>query len=304
MKHARPTPLAIILALVCFVVAFAAAGDRKFEKKFTVAPGETFTLNTDVGSIAIVGTAANEVAIEAQIRGRGRDVDEFEIIANQVEKGVEVKGRGRSSGWWFWNTNDLEVRFTVRVPREYNIRLNTSGGDVGIATIKGRVQGETSGGNIDVKDVEGEVDMGTSGGNIRSEKITGNVRMETSGGDIVLTTINGDVEAGTSGGNIRISDVDGKVRAETSGGDVMVRVKNGNKGVYAETSGGDIEIMMDKNIAATIDASTSGGEVSCDLPITMSGRIDESRIRGSVNGGGNPIHAHTSGGDVRIKAAN
>ena len=57
-----------------------------------------------------------------------------------------------------------------------------------------------------------------------------------------------------------------------------------------------------KNSGANIDASTSGGEVTCDLPITVTGKISESRIRGTVNGGGATVHAYTSGGDIRIVA--
>jgi DUF4097 and DUF4098 domain-containing protein YvlB len=84
---------------------------------------------------------------------------------------------------------------------------------------------------------------------------------------------------------------------------MFVKVKGPNKGVYAETSGGDIEIVVSKSVAATIDAATSGGSVHFDFPVTLSGQIDESRVRGTLNGGGNTIHAHTSGGDVRFRAA-
>jgi hypothetical protein len=293
------TYLTIAVLVLCISVSLSA--DRRFEKKFSVNSGGTFTLSTDVGSVDIVGTNSNEVSIVADLRGRERDINDFEINAVKNDNGVEVTGRGRKSNW-FWNSNDMDVRYTVRVPHEYNLRLNTSGGDIGISTVKGKVQGETSGGNIRLADIEGEVNLNTSGGNINVDKAVGSVHMETSGGEIELAMVTGDVDVSTSGGNIRISDVTGKVRAETSGGDVIVRVKKENRGVYAETSGGDIEIAVAKDISANIDASTSGGEVTCDLPITMSGKIDESRIRGTVNGGGNTIHAHTSGGNVRIRA--
>jgi len=73
--------------------------------------------------------------------------------------------------------------------------------------------------------------------------------------------------------------------------------------VFAETSGGDIEIVVPKGVTANIDAATSGGSVHFDFPVTVSGQIDESHVRGTINGGGNLIHAHTSGGDVRFSAA-
>jgi DUF4097 and DUF4098 domain-containing protein YvlB len=102
---------------------------------------------------------------------------------------------------------------------------------------------------------------------------------------------------------VKVSEVEGKVRAGTSGGNMYVKVKGANKGVFAETSGGDIEIVVSKTVAADIDASTSGGSVHFDFPVTISGQIDESRVRGKLNGGGNTIRAHTSGGDVRFRSA-
>ncbi|MBM2840691.1 MAG: hypothetical protein HW412_1219 [Bacteroidetes bacterium] len=292
-----------VAILLCVSILSSISAEKKFEKKFPATRSGTLILNTDVGDVTISGTSASEVSIVAEIHGRQRDVDEFDISAWQNETGVEVKGKGRRSNWFRWFDDSPEVRFTIMVPREYSTRVNTSGGNIVITNLKGKIEGETSGGDLRISDIEGLVTLETSGGNIHAEKLTGNLHMETSGGDIELMAISGNVDVGTSGGNIRISDVDGKVRAETSGGDVVVRAKDGNKGIYAETSGGDIDIVVPRNIAATIDASTTGGEVTCDLPVTMSGRLDESRIRGTVNGGGNPIQAHTSGGDVRIKAA-
>jgi len=283
----------------------SSGADRRFEKKFSANPGGTFRLTTDVGSVTVTGSSNNEVSIVAELWGNERDVNEFEISANQTGSGVEVKGRSkRGHGFWNFgfNNNDIDVRYTISVPREYNLERNSSGGNGSFSTLKGSIRGGTSGGNIDVVKVEGAVDLHTSGGNLHAEGITGKLDMETSGGEVKVIAVAGDVDVSTSGGNIRLSDVDGRVRAETSGGDVAVRLKNANKGIYVETSGGNIELAMAKNSSANIDASTSGGDVTCDLPITMSGKISDNRIKGAINGGGATVHAHTSGGDIRIVA--
>jgi len=290
-------------AVLVVFTADAGASEKKFDKKFTVSPGGTLTITTDVGSVKVIGSSSNEVSIAAEIRGRERDVNNFEVTADQSGNNVEVKGRLRKGGGWFWNSTDLDVEFVITVPHEYALRMTTSGGNLTVSDLKGMVKGETSGGDIVVGAVEGEVDLETSGGNVHAEKCKGRIHMETSGGDIRILTITGDVNVNTSGGNVKISDVEGKVRAETSGGNIVVKVIGTNKGVYAETSGGNIDIVMPKAIAANIDAATSGGEVHCDMPVTMSGRIDESRVKGTINGGGSVIYAHTSGGDVRIRAA-
>lgn len=294
----------LLITLCLALMALSYGADRRFEKKFSVSPGGTFRLSTDVGSVTVTGSSTNEVSIVAELWGNERDINDFEITADQTGSGVDVKGRNkRGRGWFGFGGSNVDIRFTISVPHDYNLDMNTSGGNVAVSTVKGSVKGGTSGGNIEIVKVEGPVNMRTSGGNVRAEQITGKLDMETSGGEIHVATVAGDVDVSTSGGNIRLSDVDGRVRAETSGGDVNVRLKSSNKGIYVETSGGNIELAMARNSSANIDASTSGGDVTCDLPITMSGKINESRMKGTINGGGATVHARTSGGDIRIVAA-
>jgi hypothetical protein len=291
----------IILTALVLSLTSSYAADKKFEKNFSVSPGGTLNLTTDVGMVVIIGTPSGEVRVLAEIKGKDRDVKKFEVSADQAGKDVNVTGRGPGAKWWFWGSSDLDVRFSIQVPREYNLNVRTSGGDIDVRNIKGGVLGKTSGGNLVVRDVEGTVKMETSGGNILSERVNGTVSFETSGGNVEIASTAGSVDATTSGGDIRVSDVVGEVRVETSGGNVSVKVSGGNKGIHASTSGGNIDISIPKDVGANIDASTSGGEVVCDLPVTMIGKIDESRLRGTLNGGGSTIYAHTSGGDVRIR---
>jgi hypothetical protein len=295
---------ALFLSVLIVSVAVVQSGEKTFDQTFQVTDGGTLTLKTDVGSVEIVGVeGGKEVSVHALVKGRQRDMDEFEITARTTAAGVEVTGRSLRAKhlWNFWG-DDLDVSFSVKVPKEYNLTVCTSGGDIAITGVNGKIDGETSGGNLTLTNVHGAISLETSGGDIRAEKVEGMLHMATSGGDIRVGDVKGDVDVSTSGGDIALGPVEGKVRAETSGGNITVRVQQAYKGVHAETSGGDIDIVLPANIAATIDAGTSGGEVVCDLPVTITGKIDERRIRGSVNGGGQMIYAHTSGGDVRIRS--
>lgn len=290
-----------ISVLVMMAMASGSAASRKFEKKFQVSPGGELIVGTDIGSIRVSGTAANEVAILVEMEGRQKDLDEFDLTAEQTSGGVEVKGKSPASGWRLFKGTNFDARYTITVPRNYNLKLNTSGGDVEVREIQGALHAGTSGGDVHAGKVEGKMDLGTSGGSIRVESSKGDLRAATSGGDVYVNSVVGDVDAGTSGGNVTVAEVEGKVKAETSGGNVTVKVRGGNKGVHAETSGGNVEVHVAKTCAANIDASTSGGDVECDLPVTVAGKIKDSSIKGTINGGGPLIYAHTSGGNIRIR---
>jgi DUF4097 and DUF4098 domain-containing protein YvlB len=294
---------------IVLVLAFAVLGasgrsaERRYEKKFPANSGGTLTVKTDCGTVKVSGSSANEVSVVVNIRGSEGEVKEFEVSAEAMGNGVTVTGRAHvKSSWFHFSSNSPDAEFVILVPKSYNLQVTTAGGDFLAGDIVGTVTGETSGGDIRLTAIEGTVHAETSGGDVTVERTKGQLRCSTSGGDIRVSSATGDVDVETSGGNIAIAAVDGQVKAETSGGDVNVNVKGANKGIYAETSGGDITIQFAKGAGAEIDASTTGGEVICDLPVTVSGRISESRVKGTVNGGGPLVRARTSGGDVRIRA--
>ncbi|MBC8043659.1 MAG: DUF4097 family beta strand repeat protein [Rhizobacter sp.] len=282
-----------------------AGADATFEKKFTVKQGGVLEVDTDAGSIAITGSNSNEVSVTVRVRASDEITKNFLISAEQkgddVRVNGKIKGGTKQGGRWGYS---IDAEFIVAVPRNYNLKLSTSGGSIDITGITGKLKGNTSGGGITVKDITGETDMQTSGGSMRAEKITGNLNLETSGGSIRLNDVRGDVAVETSGGGIEMDEVEGKIRAETSGGGISISLRGENKGIYAETSAGGIDLTLPKNTKGTIDAQTSVGQIVCEMTV-MNARRDEDllhgSLRGDINGGGNKIHAHTSAGSVRIK---
>jgi hypothetical protein len=291
-----------VVAAVIILAITACAAEKKLDRTFTVSPGGTLFVNTDLGTVEVTGGADRSVVVSVIARGSEGDLEDFNITAEQTTGGVEVKGEMRK-GLRFWRSNNLDAVFTIKVPKEYGVKARTSGGDIGVTGVKGSVNGNTSGGDVRIRDIEGQTDMRTSGGNVSVDGVTGQLHVQTSGGDVNIEGVTGAVDAGTSGGNVRISAVKGSVDAETSGGNVSVSVTGGNAGIRAGTSGGNIEIVIPPDVGASIEASTSGGSVVCDLPLTVSGKIHESRVKGTVNGGGNPIVAKTSGGNIRIRGS-
>lgn len=299
--------------LVAFTVSAtdntAASGSvvavKEFTRSFPVSPGGQLTLTTDFGSIKIVGSSDDKVSIMARMRGSDDDLKDFEITAEKTGNDVTIRGNWmRKNNFFGHNSNSMDVDYIVNVPSQYNVSLGTAGGNIVIQDVKGLIQGGTSGGNLDLTNINGNAELKTSGGNIRAKSTTGNLNLRTSGGNVSMSNINGDLDVSTSGGSIRIEDINGRTNAETSGGHIEVYVSGNNKGVNVETSGGHIALYLPKNIAATIDASTSGGEVEFDLPIMVNGKMRENKVRGTINGGGELIRAHTSGGDIRILARN
>ncbi len=290
----------LLLATIVLTAPASRGADKRFEKSFPAKPGGTLTLATDIGSISVTGADVTEVSVVADVKGKQRDIDEFEITATGTANGVEIKGKLSKMHKGFWRSVNIDVQFAVKVPHEYTLSLRTSGGNMDVTSIKGNITGETSGGNVSLQNTEGDTRVETSGGSVTAARGRGNLVLKTSGGDVSATDFTGDVDLNTSGGNVSAVSIDGGVQARTSGGNVKVSLAGFNKGVHAQTSGGDVIVVVPKDLNADLDLATSGGDVECDLPLTVQGKIHEHMIRGTVNGGGKLIWAHTSGGNVRV----
>lgn len=232
---------------------------RTIEKSFDVSNGGTLKLETDTGILKVASHNDNKVLVEVDIDGR--DEDQFEVTFKHSGDNVSIDGERERS----FKGRRLRVTYRIKVPKDYNLDLDTSGGSIEIGDLKGAVNAHTSGGSIDVGRIEGMLKIRTSGGSI-------------------------DIEA-----------VSGAVNAHTSGGSVKATIsKQPQSSSKLSTSGGSITVYLAKDIAVDLNAKTSGGRVSSDL--SVKGQIGKKSIRGSINGGGPELILKTSGGNVRVKA--
>lgn len=300
-------------ALLASPVALPAKITRTVEKTFTVQPGGNFKAATQGGDIEIRTADTNEVRITAKqvIRATtDKEADQilqdlsltFEQSGNDIL--AEAKYEKSRIGLHFGNWPPVSVSFTVTLPKNFNLNLNTSGGDITAGSVQGNVRARTSGGNLKFDRVDGEIDAHTSGGDIVLKEGTARAKLGTSGGNIEIDRAGGPTEVATSGGDITINSVAQLLSATTSGGDVHATIAEPLKqDTLLSTSGGDVRMRVVKGAGFELDASTSGGDVRAEgLTITIAkGGVGRSRLVGSVNGGGPRLKLRSSGGDISVR---
>ncbi len=301
-----------VQVLICCVLALslwmvparlAAASQKRVQKRFRVGSGAMLALKTHAGSVSITGGPSDEISIDVNVRGRDKDVKDFEVTAEQTGDQIDVSGLLQTEDTWIWYSPDLRVSYEVKVPRKCRLSVHTSQGYITVHNVKGVLKGGTSEGDISISNCDGDINLETFGGSLRADSCAGTIGMRTSCGGINFSAITGDVDVSTSAGDVRILDVGGKVRAWTAGGDMVVRMRGSNEGVHVESSGGDISVILPPSVAGNIDAEAVAGEVKCSLPGRLVGEIRENELEAKINGGGDPIYAHTVGGNIRFLAA-
>ncbi len=306
-------PLLTLGALLASPASLSAKITRTVEKTFAVQPGGNLKASTQGGDITIKTADVNEVHITAKqvIRAStDKEADEiledlaltFEQSGNDVTAEAKYEKSGIGMHWGSWPP--VQVSFTVTVPKNFNLNLNTSGGDIAVASLKGDVRARTSGGSLQFERIDGDIDGHTSGGDIVLTEGTARAKLGTSGGNIHIERAGGPTEVSTSGGDIVINSVAQLISASTSGGNVKATLTEPLKqDTVLSTSGGDVRVHVVKGTGFLLDASTSGGDVNAaGLTITIDkGGVGKSRLVGSVNGGGPRLKLRSSGGDITIK---
>lgn len=297
LKQFLHTFIAVVLLL-----STAEASELKVlhKKTFQVNAGEKLKLESDAGDVVIKTADANEVTVVIYGNSKAEDKMEFEIT--KTNYGVFVKGEkvGSFLSNLFSAFKNIDVRFEIQVPKKFNAAVSTSGGDVRIDDLDGKIDISTAGGDIKVSASEGDAKVSTAGGDIKFKQHIGSVNGSTAGGDIIVETRNGKIDLSTAGGDIKIYCVNASVDASTTGGDIYAEIDGDNLGVELSSTGGDVRVEIPETMNADLDLHTFGGDVSLNIQGTKNIKTSSSKIKAVMNGGGNKIELSSTGGDIRL----
>ena len=230
------------------------------EKTFKISPGKNLIVDLSSGDVTVTYWDKDEAHIKVLGNENAFKKMEFRLSGNDDK--IELSGRKKSStSSWF---SDLNVKVEIKVPSQFNLDINTAGGD------------------------------------IKCGGINGTARLNTSGGDVWADKFSGDLQVSTSGGDIFLYCKDSEIEAETSGGDIKLEYSGENRGIELSSSGGDIDILLPEKFNASLDLKTSGGDVSCSINMNNIKKSYETSLVGDINGGGKILNARTSGGDITV----
>lgn len=303
MKNNTKRVIRISVLLFSFVLLYSGSLlakdlDLIKEKTFNVKSGDNLKVITDIGDVIVRAWNRDEVGIK--IYGDSDAKRRMEFSFDQDENSVKVIGEkegGKLFGWF----SRVDLKYEINVPGAFNIELKTSGGDVVVKNIEGKLNLKTSGGDIYTKNTSGEIYGATSGGDIVLVNFTGNAEVATSGGDIKANASEGNLYASTSGGDIDLKASEGEVVAKTSGGDIVLHYQGENYGIKLVTSGGDIDVVLPPDFSADVNIRSSGGDLVTNFGKNKMSKISKSKLEGKFNDGGKPLVCKTSGGDIRVR---
>lgn len=286
--------LSLLTLLIMGKITFSDDARLIFEKSISTEPGKELVTSLIAGSIEITTGSSNEVNIKVY----GNDEAEEKIIftAEQTSTGVKVEGKQKDKK----NLKNLTIRVEISVPSNYDLKLYSSGGNLSVKNISGKIETNTSGGNIKIDDTKGNLEAYTAGGNVIISSSIGDIKVSTSGGKISINGFEGNIDASTAGGDIILDGKNGKIDASTAGGSIKLDYAGKNFGIDLSTLGGNITASLPSDFDADADIGTLAGKITCDFAKVNKENHVSSFIRAKFNNGGETFKCTTSAGNITV----
>jgi hypothetical protein len=252
------------LAVALFTLLLATAGSaaeltETIDRTFDVRPGAKLSVGNTNGKITIASWDQPRVRVIAEKMVKA-DRDELKeaMAALQVDiqprdGGLVIATRhprddhGPSAifDMIFGDRVQMQVRYTITVPRSMNVEVENTNGAIDLTGVSGMHDLETTNGRINVTRCAGALDVTTTNGSITAELTSvakgASLEFATTNGRITLAlprTLGVDVDAETTNGSIKTElpvstrAVDrNELRGSINGGGTRVRLRTTNGGI-------------------------------------------------------------------------
>jgi hypothetical protein len=220
-----------------------------------VADGKTLEVRGVNGAVSAEPASGNQVEVRAQKHGRRDDPDDVRIEVVEHADGVTICAvyPGRSNecrpggGRMNVRDNDVEVDFTVRVPRGVRFEGNTVNGGVEALNLEGPVELNTVNGGVRLETASGDAEANTVNGSITATvRALGErpLRFETVNGGITVSlpaSLDADLAAETVNGSIQ-TDFPIQVQGRMNPRELNGRIGRGGRTLALETVNGSIRL--------------------------------------------------------------
>jgi len=273
-----------MLALSTLAATSTRADD--WSKTYPISARADLRVSTDDGDVTIIGS--DQKQIDARVTTEGYKLSSSEVRIEESQNGdhVVISVKVPHFNFSFFGSRHKSIKVELHVPRELELEV------------------ETSDGNVVAQNVAGRVHFNTGDGNVTATGVHGDIRLHTGDGHITGTNFDGTLDASTGDGNLQISGRFDSLTLKTGDGNIEAQAGGGSKVANAWTvrSGdGHITMRVPADLNANVDAHTGDGSITLDIPITVAGSLSHSSVHGKLNAGGGTLSISSGDGSIHLE---
>jgi DUF4097 and DUF4098 domain-containing protein YvlB len=277
---------AAVVAAMAIAASAATARADQWSKTFQVNGHADLRVITGDGDVVVTG--ADQQRIDARVTATGWKIgpNDVQIIESQSGNSVSIEVKVPHWGFSMFGGSHKSLRVEVSVPRELDLDVRTSDGNVTAQGVSGKIQFDTGDGNVTAGNIKGDIKIHTGDGHIEGHNFDGSL------------------DANTGDGNLRIDGRFDALALKTGDGNIEAQVGSGSKvmnGWNLHSGDGHITLRVPGDLNATLDAHTGDGSITLDIPIQVSGSLSHSSVRGKMNAGGPTLAVSSGDGSIHIE---
>jgi DUF4097 and DUF4098 domain-containing protein YvlB len=285
-KRVRNFAAAILVAGITIAASAAPVRADQWSKTYQVNGRADLRVMTGDGDVIVTGTDQHQIEAHVTTNGWKIGPNDVQIIESQSGNSVSIEVKVPHWGFSMFGGNHKSLRVEVGVPRELDLNVRTSDGNVTALGVSGKIQFDTGDGNVTASNIKGDI------------------RIHTGDGHIEGHNFDGSLDANTGDGNLRIDGRFDALALKTGDGNIEAQVGSGSKvasGWNLHSGDGRITLRLPGDLNATLDAHTGDGSITLDIPIQVSGSLSHSSVRGKLNAGGPTLAVSSGDGSIHIE---
>jgi DUF4097 and DUF4098 domain-containing protein YvlB len=290
----RVTKYVRIFAAALLVAGFASAAtatqapdkDHQWSRTYQMSGRADLHVITGDGDVIVTGTDQHQIDARVTTTGWKISPNDVQIIENQSGNSVSIEVKVPHWGITIFGGGHKSLRVEVSVPRELDLEVRTSDGNVTAQGVSGKIQFDTGDGNVTASNIKGDIKIHTGDGHIEGHNFDGSL------------------DADTGDGNLRIDGRFDALALKTGDGSIEAQVGSGSKvanGWNLHSGDGHITLRVPGDLNAMLDAHTGDGSITLDIPIQVSGSLNHSSVRGKLNAGGATLAVSSGDGSIHIE---
>jgi hypothetical protein len=267
----RVSGVATVVVLTVAAIGIASRQDRSAQYAHPLGVvTKSLTVPQPVTSLRVL-TSGMPVRVTA---GPGTRVQVTEAIQYDPKAGglpalsASVSGKVLTLDGTTCDPFACSVGFSVTVPRGTSVSVSTSGGDVVVSGTAGALV-DSGGGNVYAAGLRGPLTVTTGGGSLVVNGLAGPLRVDTSGGSVDgsgLATAAATVLTGGGDAWLGFAVAPGTVVADSGGGAALLAVPGGPYALTADSGGAQqvIGVATDPAARQSITVTSGGGPLEVE----------------------------------------
>ncbi len=255
-SRALATLLPLLLVASGCDIAMADHSEKataEWKKSYPLTAGGRVEISNVNGKVEVLAGDGNSVEVYAKKTGSAATpeaakeaLERIQIVESSSANEVKIETKiTRADGW---NNSGATVEYTVRVPKNIDLKAVTVNGGVEVNGVEGRVIAEATNGGVRGRDITGPIEASTTNGGVEidvARVADAGLKLECTNGGIVLrlpADAKASIAARVTNGGIDTSNLAIQAIGEASNRRLNGDLNGGGPRISLEGTNGGIKI--------------------------------------------------------------